>query len=478
MTSRLSFPNVASRFAWWAFTFCLMPTASLAQAVADSQIGPLNEFSRSIQALAARVSPSVVQVLVSRYGLKEESGRASAVVGRQQVLGSGVIVDPSGYIMTNAHVVENAQQIRVRLLSKGGQAVPTVISQSYASWQNVRLVGIFKEGDLALLKIDATDLPALPFADYAKLRQGEVVFVFGSPSGLQNSMSMGVVSSIARRLDPDSPSLYIQTDAPINHGNSGGPLINTSGEIVGLSTFIMSESGGNEGMGFAIPSTMVRWVYEQLRAQGHVDRPVIGAGLQTITPTLAAALRLPTDSGVLVSDVLPGSPAQAAGLRIGDVLLSVDGMEVNNVAVMMQVTFRCGSGHLKVEALRGKEPLSFAVVPVQEPHEVDRLADLADPAKGLIPQLGILALAVNMQTEAIVDDLRWSSGVIVAARVESSDGVDTELQAGDVIHEINGNVVPNVEALRSAVRQLKSGDPVALLIEREGKLLYVAFQIE
>jgi serine protease Do len=479
MRSSLSFRGSGCVVAWWGLTFCLTPTAALALAATGSRIGPLNEFSRSIRALVVRVSPSVVQVLVTRYGPKEENGRASAVVGRQQALGSGVIVDPSGYIMTNAHVVENAQQIRVRLVSKGGETVPSVISQSYAPLQNARLVGSFKEGDLALLKIDATDLPALPFADYAKLRQGEIVFVFGSPAGLQNSMSMGMVSSIARQLDPDSPFLYIQTDAPVNHGDSGGPLINAAGEVVGLNTFIMSESGGNEGLGFAIPSSLLRWVYEQLRAKGHVDRPFIGAGLQTVTPTLAAALRLPRDSGVLVSDILPGSPAEAAGLKIGDLLLSVDGMELDNVAEMMRITFRYGAGqHLRVEALRGKERLSFDVVPVQAPHEVDRLADLADPAKSLIPRLGILGIAVNRQTEAIVDDLRWSSGVIVAGRVESTDGTDAQLEAGDVIHEINGNAVLDVEGLRSAVRQLKPGDPVALQIEREGKLLYRAFQME
>ena len=168
----------------------------------------VNQFSRSLQTLAARVSPSVVQVLVTRYGTREENDRSGAVLSRQRNLGSGVIVDPDGYIMTNAHVVEGAQQIRVRLTSKGQQTVPSVVAESYAPPQNATLVGIFKEGDLALLKIDAAALPALPFADYGSLRQGEVVFAFGSPAGLQNSMSMGVVSSIARQLDPDSPFLY------------------------------------------------------------------------------------------------------------------------------------------------------------------------------------------------------------------------------------------------------------------------------
>jgi serine protease Do len=375
--------------------------------------------------------------------------------------------------------VAGAQQIKVRLVSKGTQTIPNVVAQSYAAPQNARLLGVFKEGDLALIKVNATGLPALPFADYSKLRQGEVVFAFGSPEGLQNSMSMGVVSSIARQLDPDSPFLYVQTDAAVNPGDSGGPLVNTAGEIVGLDTFIVSGSGGSEGIGFAIPSIMVHWVFGQLRKYGHIHRPVIGAGLQTITPTLAAALKLPTSSGVLISDVLPGSPAEAAGLRIGDILLSVDGMQLTNVATMMAVTFQHGADqHMTVDVLRGGEHLSFDIVPIQEPHQMDQLADLADPTTSLIPKLGILAVALDPRTVAIVGGLRRSSGVIVAARVENPRGIDTGLQAGDAIYEISGKPISSIQELRSAARQLKPGDPVALFIERAGKLQYVAFEMQ
>jgi serine protease Do len=421
----------------------------------------------------------VVQILVTRYGPREEGQRAGVVIGRQQMIGSGVVVDPDGYIMTSAHVVEGAQRIRVKLVSKGDQTIPSIVAHSYAPPQDAALVGVFKEADLALLKITASGLPALQFADYGKLRQGQVVFAFGSPEGLENSMSMGIVSSVARQPDPDSPFLYIQTDAPINPGNSGGPLVNPSGEIVGLNTFIVTQSGGNEGIGFAIPSMLVRWVYEQLRKYGHVHRPVMGVGLQTITPTLAAALKLPRDSGVIVSDVLPGSPAESAGVKVNDVLLSVDGRPLDNVAAMMGVTFAHGSGErMKLQVLRGSQELSLDVAPIEEPHQVDRLADLADPRKSLIRKLGVLGVAVDKETEGLVGDLRRASGVIVAARVENRRRVDPGLEVGDVIHEVNGNSVLNVEALRSAVAELKPGDAVALLIERGGKLLYVAFEME
>jgi serine protease Do len=440
----------------------------------------LDRFSSSVQALAARVSPSVVQVLVARYGPQEESNGSAAVVTRQQALGSGVIVDPDGYIMTNAHVVEGAQQIRLRLVSKGGPNISSVLSESYAPAQRARLVGVFKEGDLALLKIDATNLPALPFANYSKLRQGQVVFAFGSPEDLQNSVSMGVVSSIARQLDPDSPLVYLQTDAPINPGESGGPLVTTAGEIVGLNSFVVSDSGGNEGIGFAIPSTMVRWAYQQLRQYGHVHRPVIGIGLQTITPTLAAALNLPRTSGVLVSDVLPGSPAESAGLRMNDILLAVDGIPLNNVAAMMRVTFEYHDGQpLDLRVLRGGDDLCLRVVPIEAPDPADTLADLADPPKSVIPKLGILGITVDKRMVAITGNLRRNSGVIVAARVQDPVAVpDTGLETGDVIHDLNGIPIRTVEGLRVAVAEIKPGEPVALFIERDGKLSYISFEME
>jgi serine protease Do len=189
----------------------------------------LDQFSEAVQVLSSRVAPSVVQVLVTRYGPREDNdtGHTGVVLDRQQAIGSGVIVDPDGYIVTNAHVVSGAQRIRVSLVSKsspGDDSVSAALAQPFAAPQDATLVGTFQEGDLALIKIAATGLPSLPFADYKKLRQGQVVFAFGSRQGLSNSVSMGIVSSVARQPDADTPFIYIQTDAPINPGDSGGPL--------------------------------------------------------------------------------------------------------------------------------------------------------------------------------------------------------------------------------------------------------------
>jgi serine protease Do len=445
---------------------------------AENSVGALDAFSNAVESMVRRVSPSVVQILVTRYGGPEPTGRANAMVGWQHSIGSGVIVAPDGYIVTNAHVVAKAEQIRVRLVPAGTQTIGGVLAESFAQPINATLVGSFAEADLALLKIAASGLPALPIAGSGRLRQGQVVFAFGSPEGLQNSVSMGVVSSIARQLDPDSPMLYIQTDAPINPGNSGGPLVNAAGEMVGVDTFISTQSGGNEGIGFALPGVLVHWVVEQLRQYGHVHRPVIGAGLQTITPLLAAALKLPRSSGVLVSDLQPGSPAAAAGLKLNDVLLNVDGRALDNVAAMIGLSFQHVPGDaMKIQVMRGDQTLSFDVIPVDVQEPTERLSDLSDLSKSVIPRLGIMAVTLDERTASAVGSVRLTSGAIVVARTIELRSADTSLQAGDIVHEINGKSVFSVDDLRAAVAGLKSGDPVAIQVERAGQWSYVAFEM-
>lgn len=445
----------------------------------NNSLRQVEQFSESVQSLTASVSPSVVRILVTRYGAREESGRSELAVGRQESIGSGVIVDPDGYIMTNAHVVEGALKIKVNLLPKGLGTIPEAITRSYSPAQDATLVGVFKEGDLALIKIAATGLPALPLANYGKLRQGQIVFALGSPSGLQNSVSMGIVSSIARQPDPDSPFLYIQTDTAINPGNSGGPLINTAGEVVGLNTFILSQSGGNEGVGFAIPSLLIQLVMPQLRKYGHVHRSTIGIGVQAITPSLASALKLSRGSGVLVTDVSSCSPAESAGIKLNDVLLSIEGRPIDSVPAMLGSFFEYRNGeHLKVQVERGAERLAIDVVPVEQPHQADRLADLIDPEKNLIPALGIIGVTIDKRIEGILGQLRYPLGVMVAARTQTPSGMETGLQTGDAVHAVNTNLVSSVEALKNTMAAMKPGDPVAVLVERNGQLLYVSFDMQ
>ena len=290
----------------------------------------LQQVDDSVVALVRQVSPAVVQILVSGYGTVEQPGQ-TALIGHQRTLGSGVIVDPDGYILTNAHVVQGAERVRVVLFSSENINSPHATLRSKTTIMPARVLGVETEADVALLKIEASGLPSLPLARYRDLRQGQAVFAFGSPEGLGNSVTTGVVSSVARQPDPDRSMVFIQTDAPINPGNSGGPLVDIEGKVVGINTFILTQGGGNEGLGFAIPSSVVRRIYEQLRQHGHVHRGEIGAAVQTITPTMAAGLGLPQDYGVIVSDVTPKGPADNAGLKVQDVILTLDGAPVINV---------------------------------------------------------------------------------------------------------------------------------------------------
>lgn len=437
----------------------------------------LDGLNEAVEAMVQRVSPSVVQVLVSKFDEQRRSDRTD-VADWERSVGSGVIVSPDGYIITNAHVVARGQQISVRVVPADARGIGSVLSQSFQKPVSASLVGTFAEADLALLKIAAENLPALQIADFGALRQGQLVFAFGSPSGLQNSVTMGVVSSVARQLDPDNPMLYIQTDTAINPGNSGGPLVSTKGEMVGLNTFISTQSGGSEGIGFAIPGVLVRWVYEQLREHGHVHRPVIGAGLQTITPSLAAALKLPRDSGVIVSDLMPNTPAADAGVKLNDIIVAVNDRRMDNIAAWMGLSFQHVAGTpIKVEVLRGTQSLTFNVIPavVEEPSE--RLADRKDLSQRQIPSLGIMAITLDKRTADAIGPVRLASGAVVIARIQNPLGSAIGLQPGDLIHEINGKGVFSVDDLRTLAAKLEPGDSVALLVERAGQWSYLAFDM-
>ncbi len=440
----------------------------------------LQQLDSSVVSLVQQVSPAVVQILVTGYAAVEQSGHTNtALIGRQRTLGSGVIVDPEGYIITNAHVVDGAVRVRVVLFSSENSNSPHATLRSRPTTMDARVLGVHSETDLALLKIEASGLPSLPFGRYQDVHQGQVVFAFGSPEGLSNSVTMGVVSSIARQPEPDRPMVYIQTDAPINPGNSGGPLVDVEGRVVGINSYILTEGGGNEGLGFAIPSGVVRRIYEQLRKQGHVHREEIGASVQTITPTLAAGLGLSQDYGVIVSDVAPGGPAEKAGLKVQDIVLTLDKRPVINVPQFAAAfQWREDPAPLQLEVVRASEKISLEVPVVEVQGDLDRLADSLDPVKDQIPQLGIIGVQIDRRISAMVPDLRMASGVIVAARTAFGASVESGLETGDVIHELNGVTIISLDALSAAIQHFKPGDPVVLQIERDGQLQYLAFEME
>jgi serine protease Do len=466
----------------WAAGLLMAPPLFAQTAKRQPAANFLRDLSASVEELTTRVSVSVVQVLVTGYGPVDErtaSGDAGVVIGRQRSIGSGAIIDPDGYIITNAHVVAGARHVQI-VLHRDTSAAGPVSSLGVESSQTVdaRIVGTASDIDLAVLKIEVTGLPALPLANYDAIRQGELVFAFGSPEGLRNSVTMGVVSSVARQPNADSPTVYIQTDAPINPGNSGGPLVNADGEIVGVNTFILSESGGSQGLGFAIPSAIVASAYPQLRKYGHLHRGLMGFSMQAITPSLATALGLARSSGVMVSDVVPDSPAEEAGLGIKDVITTVNGKAVESVPMISLELSRYAAGEtVPLRVLRGTEAVSVNITVGERPHPIDELTDLADPEKSSIPKLGIIGIDIGDATAGLLPGLRISSGVFVAARTQLSAGNEVPLLAGDVIHAVNSFTVRSLDGLRVLVDNVKAGSELVLQIERNGQLQFVTCQI-
>ena len=453
-------------------------TPGAAEAKPAEPPGVLIQLNSALQSLAARVSPAVVQILVTGYGpLREEDRSQTAFIVRQKAVGSGVIVDSSGYIMTNAHVVEGAQRIRVALpLPMGDSAGQVPIGKRRIL--EARLIGQHKETDLALLKIDETDLPTLPLLSQ-RPHVGQLVFAIGSPEGLQNSVTMGVVSALARQPDSTKPLTYIQTDAPINPGNSGGPLVDMEGSVLGINTFILSQGGGSEGLGFAIPSRVVDFVYHSLRQHGHVHRVEIGAVAQEVTPTLADGLHLSQHWGVVVVDVTPDGPAAAAGLKIQDIILTADDRRIETLPSLSAALYLHRLDQVvKLEILRGTERKTLYVPAIEHRDHMDELLDSVNPENSLVPRLGVLAIDLSSDLRTRLGSLRIPSGVIVVGRAADLIMPDTGLQAGDIIHQLNMTPIDSVDTLRAAVGALKTGDAVVLQVERDGGLMYVSFELE
>jgi serine protease Do len=467
---------------WAASLLVASPLLAQSTPPRRSSNSVLRDLNTSVEELTRRVSLSVVQVLVTGYGLVEAptgGGASSLVIGRQRGIGSGVIIDEEGYIITNAHVVAGARHIQVVLHRDATGAGPMRSLAAEASRTvDARLVGTASDIDLALLKVDVGGLRPLPLADYDAIQQGELVFAFGSPEGLRNSVSIGVVSSVARQPDPDSATVYVQTDAPINPGNSGGPLVNVEGELVGVNTLILSQSGGSHGLGFAIPSAVVASAYPQLRKYGHLHRGYVGFSMQAITPALAAAFGLGRSSGVLVSDVLPDTAAEAAGLGIKDVVTTVNGKPVESVPMLALELSRYAAGDgVTLGLLRGADTLSAQITIRDRPHPLDQLADLADADKSAIPRLGIVGVDVGDATEMLLPQLRIESGVFVLARTQESFGGEVPLVAGDVIHALNSFDVQSVDGLRVLLDDIKADSELILQVERGGQLLFVICRI-
>ncbi len=467
-----------------AFAF---PAASHAQSESTAQPtttaasvarrDPLHLFSDSVQELTGKVTKSVVQIVATGYGLKSDKPASdTALFEPQEAIGAGVILSTDGYIVTNAHVVQGARKIRVRLPgleSPGGDG-----SQPHGP-VTAKVIGLDRQSDLAVLKIDATDLPALELADSDRLKQGQVVFAFGSPQGLENSVTMGVVSATARQVSEDNPTTYVQTDAPINPGNSGGPLVDVDGRVVGINTFILSESGGSEGLGFAIPSNVVRNIYDQLKTEGHVHRGQIGVYLRTVTPDLAEGLKLPLNHGVLLEDVTADSSAARAGLKVGDVITSIGGKPVGDVKEFATILFSFKIGEMApIGVMRNGKQETVEVRVTERPDDPQRFADMVSGPGNVVNRLGIVGITINDDLRKAMPDLRIPSGVIVAARTPGALLLGDGPEPGEIIHSLNTTPVKDLDGLKQALKELQPGQPIVLQVERDGELSYLVMESE
>jgi serine protease Do len=442
-------------------------------AAAKSSSAPLATFSQSLESLAGRVGPAVVQIVSTGYAHPDANERgAGSVLARQRSTGSGVILSQDGYIVTNYHVVQAARKIEVRLAvdESGIPHEPILLA---------KLVGVDRQTDLAVIKLERTGLPYLNFGELKDVHMGQVVMAFGSPLGLAGSVSMGVVSSTARQVHEDDSIAYLQTDAPINPGNSGGPLVDTNGNVVGINTFILTQSGGSEGLGFAIPSDVVQSVYRQIRKDGHVHRGQLGIVAQDITPEMVKALKLPQATGVIASDVVPGGPADQAGMKVEDIIVAVNGSAIKHARDLQSFIYGQALDNAVAMAVRrGDQTLSLTMKVIERADDPQRFADMVDPEKNVISQLGILVVELDEKTKDLLPGLRHSYGLVIAAESSDSPYSGESLHVGDVIYEVNHVPAVTIRAVTSTLAALKSGDPIVIQVERDGRLMYVTIELE
>ena len=376
---------------------------------------------------------------------------------RQAALGSGFIIDTTGLIMTNNHLVENASELIVRM-SDDREFKGTIVGRDTKT-------------DLALIRIKAdVPFPVLSFGDSDALQVGDWVVAIGNPFGLGNTVTSGIVSAKYRQIGTGAYSNFIQTDAAVNPGNSGGPLLNMQGRVVGINSAIFSETGANVGIGFAIPSNMAKELLPQLRL-GKVRRAYLGVIIQDITPELRQSLRLSTDRGALVSDVLPGSPSAKVGIKRGDVILSFDGKEIRNSRELPYIVAAVPIGKkTSLEAIRNGQSIRLAVVTEEMKEE-----DEPDGSQGFEGQAG-LSLQTLTPDIAKTFDLARTKGVLVTQVDEDSAGMEAGLAPGDIVIEAERKTVSDVASLNRILEKSPRNRPILLLVDRDGRTFFATIR--
>jgi serine protease Do len=454
------------------------PASSTAVAPAtQARLGVQTSFASTVQ----RVTPSVVNIWSSRNVNTSDTRRLEPLFDdpffrrffgddlfgqspiprerRERSLGSGVIVTQDGYVLTNAHVVDGATDIKVSLSDK--REFPA------------RLIGTDPKTDLAVIKIDRTALTPVSFGDSSKVQVGDIALAIGNPFGLGQTVTMGVISATGRGgLGIEEYEDFIQTDAAINPGNSGGALINTDGALIGINTAILSRSGGNQGVGFAIPVNMARNVMDQIIRDGKVSRAFLGVTIQPVTPDIATAFQLNKAEGALVADVAAGSPAERAGLLAGDIVLKLDGSAVADSRALQLAIGQMAPGRtVRLAVFRDGRESDFSVALGEQPREGgDSAAD-----RGRSPSARVLD---GVSAETLTPELARQFGIpmntkgVLIRRVDpGSEAAQAGLAAGDVILEVNRNPITTLEQMNRFLSASK--DSTLLFVSREGRTRYV-----
>ena len=381
---------------------------------------------------------------------------------REQGLGSGVIVAPDGFILTNNHVVDGAKEIKVYTSDKREL--------------KARVIGADPKTDIAVVKVEAKNLPTLPFADSSQAQVGDIVLAIGNPFGVGQTVTMGIISATGRgNLGIEDYEDFIQTDAAINPGNSGGALINASGQLIGINTAILSRAGGNQGVGFAVPANLARTVMNQLLKNGKVVRGYLGVMIQPVSPEIAKAFNLPDARGALVGEVTPDGPAARAGLAQGDVITELNGARVDDSRELrLKISQLAPGSAIRLNLLRDGSPREVSVTLGELPNEKEAATD------GKPESDSLAGLSVENLTPQIARQLELQSnagGVVVTDIQDGSRADDAGLRSGDVIQQVNRRPVNNVAEFERAMKQ-NIGKSALLLVNRKGHTSYVVIEQE
>jgi len=445
---------------------------------------PPNFHNGGFADIAKQVTPAVVNITVSKQAavpmsglpfdpMKEFFGAPGAPrfpprhdqgpMPDLQGAGSGVIVSSDGYVLTNNHVVEDAKEITVTLPDK----------REYSG----TVVGLDPQTDLAVIKVEAKDLPFVRWGDSSSLQVGEYVLAVGNPFGLNSTVTLGIVSALGRGgMGITQYEDFIQTDAAINPGNSGGALVNTQGELVGINTAIFSRSGGYQGVGFAVPTKLAKPIYTSLVKSGTVVRGFLGVGIQAVTPELAKSFQLDKTQGALVTNVMPGSPADQAGIQRGDVIVEYEGQVVEDPrALQGQVVGTVVGNTISMEVMREGKKITLRPV-IREQHEFTKVAQATSMKQdGLFAGVAVQDLDGRMaQQLGIAEEV---SGVVVVEVTPGSKAERAGLVQGDVISEINRKPVRSENDFVQAISHLEKQKDALIFIHRGKGALYLTVKI-